>query len=223
MLPRKLLVVDDDRLIGWALDKGLSANRYHVRVVETGRDALRAIKEEGYHLILLDIHLPDADGLELLGTIRATSPDSRVIVISADLSADNLERAVSGGAIQFLEKPFTIQTIQALLDSTLDEYPEKRRHPRFLCSFPISLDLLPSPSGADARAAGNLLANALDVTRIGIRISVDQTLSVGQKIRLAPPPAETAFAQFIPRTAEAEVLWVAPSTEGCTAGLRFSA
>jgi len=222
MLQRKMLIVDDDQLIGWALEKGLPGENLSVTVVETGQDALLEIGKNSYHLVLLDIHLPDVNGLELLGEIRRHSPHSRIIVTSADISESNKEKAFSGGASQFLEKPFSISVIQGLLRSAFGDYSRKRRHDRYLCNLPFHVELPgSSPEGA-SHGSGHHRGSILDVGKAGIRLSIDQPLAVGQKLRLAHPLEDSTFTRFIPPGAKAEVVWVAPDSDGCTAGLRFA-
>jgi DNA-binding response OmpR family regulator len=221
MSPKKMLVVDDDQLLGWALEKGLPGENLSVRVVETGRDALLEIGKTNYHLILLDIHLPDVNGLELLGEIRKNSPDSRIIITSADVSESNKEKAFSGGARQFLEKPFSISTIQGLLRSTFGDYSGKRRHDRYICNLPFHVDFSGTSPEEAPHESGHHRGSILDVGKAGIRLSIDRPLAVGQKLRLAHALEDSTFTRFIPPGARAEVVWVAPNTDGCTAGLRF--
>jgi DNA-binding response OmpR family regulator len=221
MLPKKMLIVDDDQLLGWALEKGLPGENLSVTVVETGQDALLEIGRNSYNLVLLDIHLPDINGLELLGEIRKKSPDSRIIITSADVSESNKEKALSGGASQFLEKPFSISTIQGLLRSTFGDTSGKRRHDRYICNLPFHVEL-PGTSPENApHESGHHRGSILDVGKAGIRLSIDQPLAVGQKLRLAHALEDSTFTRFIPSGAKAEVVWVAPNEDGCTAGLRF--
>lgn len=221
MVPKKMLVVDDDQLLGWALEKGLPGENLSVRVVETGRDALLEIGKNSYHLVLLDIHLPDINGLELLGEIRRRSPDSRVIITSADVSERNKEMALSGGARQFLEKPFSISTIQGLLKSAFGDYSGKRRHDRYICNLPFHVELPATAPEEASHPSGHHRGSILDVGKGGIRLSIDQPLAVGQKLRLAHALEDSTFTRFIPHGAKAEVVWVDPEQDGVVAGLKF--
>ena len=222
MFPKKMLVVDDDQLIGWALEKGLPEENLSVTIVETGQDALLEIGKNHYHLVLLDIHLPDINGLEMLGEIRKISPDSRIIITSADVSESNKEKAISGGACQFLEKPFSISAIQSLLRSAFGDYSRKRSHGRYICNLPFHVELLgTSPVDAPLKS-GHHRGCILDVGKAGIRLSIDQPLAIGQMLRLAHALEDSTFTRFIPPGVRAEVVWVAPDADGCTAGLKFA-
>ena len=126
------------------------------------------------------------------------------------------------GADQFLEKPFTIQTIQAILKSTFGEFPVRRRQARYLCNFPISVgNLVPCP-GNGTDDAFPLRGTAVDVGRSGVRLSIGQPLAVGQELCLSPEGKGGLFEKFIAPRTKAEVVWVAPQEEGCLAGLRFA-
>ena len=221
MFAKKMLVVDDDRLIGWALQKGLPDKNLSIKVVETGRDALLEIKRDHYHLVLLDTHLPDVNGLELLGKIHKKSPDSRIIITSADVSESNKEKALTGGACQFLEKPFSISAIQGMLRSALGDYSRRRGNDRYICDLPFHVEL-PGTSPVDAvHESGHHCGKILDVGKAGVRLSIGQRLAIGQKISLAHALEDSTFARYIPAGAKAEVVWVAPNDDGCTAGLKF--
>jgi DNA-binding response OmpR family regulator len=222
MFLKKMLIVDDDQLLGWALEKGLPGENLSVRIVETGQDALLEIGEDSYQLVLLDIHLPDINGLELLGEIRKISPDSRIIITSADVSESNKEKAFSGGACQFLEKPFSISAIQGLLRSAFGDYSRKRSHDRYICNLPFHIELPDTSPGDASHKSGHHRGFILDVGKAGIRLSIDLPLAVGQKLRLAHALEDSTFTRFIPPEARAEVVWVAPDADGCTAGLRFA-
>jgi len=221
MFPKKMLVVDDDQLIGWALEKGLTEESLQLTVVETGRDAMLEIEKNDYHLVLLGIHLPDVNGLDLLGNIRRHSPRSRIIVTSVDVSESNKEKALAGGAIQFLEKPFSITTIQGLLRSTFGEYPRKRRHDRYICNLPFHVEFPGASPKDDASKCGHHHVNILDVGKAGIRLSIDKHLAVGQILRLAHTLEDSAFTRYIPPRTNAEVVWVTRGEDGYLAGLRF--
>lgn len=221
MLVKKMLVVDDDQLVGWALEKGLSANDFQLSVVETGREALLEIEKASYHLILLEVHLPDTNGLDLLGEITRKSPHSRVIVTGADASDQNRERAYSGGAFLFLEKPFTLSTIQSVVKGTLGHSAQRRKHTRYFCSLPLHIDLLGPFPKERPYTVGTLHGNAVDVGDAGIRLHTKYPLTEGQGVRLKFTPPSDSFLKFLPPSVNAEVRWVSRQADGITAGLQF--
>lgn len=114
---KTILVVDDDKLMCWALAKEFSGWNLSPHAVETGADALSELRSRSYDLVLLDVHLPDSDGIELLPEIGRISPDAKIVVMSGDASESNRRRALAGGALQFLEKPFDLSELHFLLKS----------------------------------------------------------------------------------------------------------
>ncbi|WP_134765005.1 response regulator [Nocardioides sp. 1609] len=104
----RVLVVDDDFMVA----------RIHTRFVEqtdgfevvgtahTGADALRLVSELAPDLLLLDVHLPDESGLDVLSRLRAAGHRVAVVMVTAERGADAVRSALHGGAMQYLVKPF---------------------------------------------------------------------------------------------------------------------
>lgn len=105
----RVLVVDDDFMVA-KVHSGYVARTPGCEVVgvaHTGADALRLVRELRPDLVLLDIYLPDMDGLTVLHHLRAGHDDTDVIVISAANDVDTVRRAMRGGVLHYLIKPFT--------------------------------------------------------------------------------------------------------------------
>jgi DNA-binding NtrC family response regulator len=115
---RKVLIVDDSRLICWAVGKALSAASCHVTPVYNGRDALKEIVNTQYYLVFLDIYLPDMNGLAVLDEIKKAAPETIVVVMSADGSDNNKKLARKKGASHFIEKPFDLSEIRDIINNT---------------------------------------------------------------------------------------------------------
>lgn len=221
MSPGKLLVVDDDKLICWALAKEFANLALPARFVGNARDALAELRSGSYSLILLDINLPDGNGIELLDEISRLSPITSVIILSADASDENRRRAISGGAVQFIEKPFDISDIHRVLRSMTGDYSPKRKCPRYFCRIPIRLSVVtpvPEESGLDLLNLGGQMA---DVGTGGLRVHTEYPLRAGQRIRARTEAQSDPLSKFLPPRGIAEVVWVTPSDSAVTAGLRF--
>ena len=104
--------------------RGILAQRPQIRleVFTTGLDGLAAIRVERPSLVLLDMHLPDIDGLELLRHLKADPDTARipVVVVSADATSARIQEAMAAGAAQYLTKPVNVGEILAVLDEQLE-------------------------------------------------------------------------------------------------------
>src|SRR5918996_1965950 len=105
----QILYAEDDPPSGRLVRSIAESEGYSIKVVTTGQEFLRALGEDKPDLILLDLHLPDALGLELLAKARVRSAEVPVIVVTASDSVDNAVKALKGGAIDYLTKPVDVQ------------------------------------------------------------------------------------------------------------------
>lgn len=116
---RTVLIVDDEILIRWSLGERLKQSGYAVIEAANGADAIAALKLGGVDAILLDIKLPDANGLRLLGRFKAMAPAVPVIMITAHGTDEMAADASSRGAYAFVHKPFDVEEIAAVVDKAL--------------------------------------------------------------------------------------------------------
>lgn len=219
----RVLIVDDDPLICWALERELSALNLAVSHCHVGKDALGRIGAANYALVILDVHLPDANGIDVLEEIKRGSPATRVIVISADASPATVRRALAGGAEQFVEKPFDPSTILGYAQAMFRSYAVQRRHPRHPCRIPLRIAVLaplPAGTGLDLDDVKGIAEN---VAPGGVRVATNFPLVAGQVVRVKAGAADGAdpLLHFIPPRATAEVRWTSMAAGGFSAGLVF--
>ena len=107
-----LLVVEDDETIGAALTSGLRAHGHAVSWQRTGRRGLEAAAGRAFDMALLDLGLPDLDGVEVCRRVREWS-DVPVIVLSADGAEDRKVQALDEGADDYVTKPFSTPELLA--------------------------------------------------------------------------------------------------------------
>ena len=117
----RVLIVDDEALIRWSLNERLSSAGYEVQEAGDGASALGYFRQGAPHidLVVLDLKLPDTDGVDLLKQIKLLSPACRVILMTAFGTPDKLLEARDSGAFEVLPKPFNLdkmlQTVQRAL------------------------------------------------------------------------------------------------------------
>jgi two-component system nitrogen regulation response regulator GlnG len=115
----KILVADDEPSIRWLLERLLRQAGHAVRVVEDGPAALAATAAEAFDLAFVDIRMPGLDGLEALSRLRADSPDTAVIVMTAHGSVRAAVEAMQRGAYDYLAKPFDNDEVLLLIERAL--------------------------------------------------------------------------------------------------------
>lgn len=115
-----LLIVDDEASIRRLLQKELAAP--HRRVLATGsaREALQMCREESFDVVLLDIRMPDGNGLELLPSFLGLLPDARIIMITGHADVDSAVTAMRNGAYDFVAKPFTLDKLELVVERAVE-------------------------------------------------------------------------------------------------------
>ncbi len=111
MSPERILVIDDEPSIGATLQAILEDEGYEVATVETAEDGLKLFREQAFDLILLDIWLPEMNGLEALRQFKEIEDNLQVIMISGHGTIEAAVRATKMGAFDFLEKPLTLEKV----------------------------------------------------------------------------------------------------------------
>ncbi len=126
-----ILVVDDEKLIRWSLKERLTREGHSVTEAEDGRATAACLDAELPDLVLLDMKLPDTDGLTILRSVQERSPELPVIIITAYSTVDTAVEAMRLGAYDYISKPFdmdelTITVKRALEASTLRREVQSR-------------------------------------------------------------------------------------------------
>jgi DNA-binding NtrC family response regulator len=116
-----ILVVDDDEDICRYLDEFLTREKFRVRTVNRPADALPEIKDGRYQIVLLDIRMPETDGVELLQQIRAIDSDICVIVMTAYPSVESAVETMKANALDYLRKPFELDHLRQVLQRAVRE------------------------------------------------------------------------------------------------------
>jgi len=113
---KNILIVDDEDLICYSLSAALRRNDTFVKTASCAQDALAEINRTFYNLCFLDIRLPDADGLELMKTVKETSPTTKIIIMTANEIEEDLMRDIQQNSWYFLPKPFELEAVRLLVD-----------------------------------------------------------------------------------------------------------
>ena len=143
----KVLIIDDEKLLRWSIAQKLRAWGYTPLEARTGKEGLRLFRSMYPDLVLLDLRLPDEDGMELLKTFRSEDPDVPIVVITAYGSVDEAVQAMKLGADDFMTKPLDFTRLQVTLERLLENVRLKRKV-RTLEAGPWTLDAVVTESPA---------------------------------------------------------------------------
>lgn len=118
---RKILVVDDDPVVGKSFDRVLSAKGYAVITARDGEEALKKLAEENYDAVFTDIKMPGLSGIDVAERIKAKRPWLPVVIVTGYGTADNEARAKAAGVSEFLHKPLSPEMIEGSAEKALRE------------------------------------------------------------------------------------------------------
>ena len=113
----KILVVEDDRTVGQYVKRGLEEQRYHADLVADGMEGLRLASGGRYDLIVLDLRLPEMNGLEVLRTLRDRGNTTPILVLTAQDAVDFKVQALRSGADDYVTKPFSFEELLARVEA----------------------------------------------------------------------------------------------------------
>ncbi len=115
----RVLVVDDDASIRESLEMYLQEKGLTVRTADTGGDGFKACLDYKPQVVILDIRLPDASGLEILRRIVETCPDLKVIIITAYHDMESAIEAMRYGAYDYIQKPLNVRELDRSITRSL--------------------------------------------------------------------------------------------------------
>jgi two-component system, NtrC family, response regulator PilR len=117
----RVLIIDDERPVLMTLEALLKRHGYQVATASTASQGLRLIKSKPPTLVLLDLQLPDADGLETLDQIKTEVPQTQVIILTAHDSLHNAIESIKRGAYHFISKPYAPEELLSLVEKALEK------------------------------------------------------------------------------------------------------
>ena len=124
----RILIVDDNENIRKVLTAILEEEGYNVESVDTARKAIERARKRFYNLALIDIRLPDMEGIELLTKMRDTKPKMRKLIITGYPSLQNAIEAVNRGADAYILKPFDMGKVLKTIEEELKKQQEEKKY-----------------------------------------------------------------------------------------------
>src|SRR6201994_2170617 len=120
MPAEKILIVDDERLVRWSLRQKCEEWGYQVVEAASGEPGLRLAQHESPDLVLLDVRMPDINGIQVLEQIKKAQDAPAVIMITADPQLDDVKTALKLGAYDFIGKPLDFEELHVTIQNALE-------------------------------------------------------------------------------------------------------
>jgi CheY-like chemotaxis protein len=201
---KKILIVDDEYLIRYSLSAMFTNANTDVTTAADGKAALKAVNENRFDLCILDIHLPDMDGLEIMKILGQSSPWTKITIMTGSEISETMMRAIQKNAVLLIAKPFDLDRLRAFVDQILMtgrlEYSDEsralkddgdsfvkwcadgyRKHKRITVTKKINYLTFPFQ---EKNAPDVLTADILDISEGGMRIRTDCRLDPGYILKL---------------------------------------
>jgi two-component system response regulator AtoC len=116
----KILIVDDEHLIRWSLEKDLRQAGYSTQQAASGEEALEIIEEDGPDIVLLDLRMPGIDGFQVMEEVKKRNLNTLFIIVTGTGDVKTAVRAVKEGAADYICKPFEIEDVKLRIEMALE-------------------------------------------------------------------------------------------------------
>ena len=136
----RLLVVDDDRAVRDALRRALTLAGYEVKCAEGGAEAIELVAEELPEAVVLDVAMPEIDGLEVCRRLRLLGNRVPILMLTARVEVSDRIAGLDAGADDYLVKPFDVEELKARLRALLRRSQDEEEDPEALSFAELALD-----------------------------------------------------------------------------------
>jgi DNA-binding NtrC family response regulator len=117
----RMLIAEDDEILGSMLRDFLQKPERALQVKKNGQEAIRDFNNQPYDIVIADLMLPGADGLQVLKEVKARYPECEVIIITGYASLDTAIQAIRGGAYDYIRKPFKLEELEVAVKNASEK------------------------------------------------------------------------------------------------------
>ncbi|MEF3168757.1 MAG: response regulator [Deltaproteobacteria bacterium] len=130
--PIYVLIAEDERNISELLEEILAQEGRRIKIAHNGREAIGALEERPFDLLITDLMMPEVDGMELIRRAKALYPDIMVIIMTGYATIETAIQAVKEGAYDYLRKPFRLDEIRISADNACEKIRLMQENKRLL-------------------------------------------------------------------------------------------
>jgi len=124
----RILIIDDDEGIRKVITTALNDESYITDTASNGKEAIEKSRTNAYNLAIIDIHLPDMEGTQLLSELKETTPKMRKIIVTGYPDVQNAIAAVKKGADDFITKPVKIDLLINSIKEQLGKQEQEKKY-----------------------------------------------------------------------------------------------
>lgn len=117
MKPLKILIIEDEKLIRWSLEKHLTSKGYAVYSAESGEEGIRLFELNHPDVVFVDNKLPEMQGLEVILKLKSIDEEAHIVFMTAYGSIETAVSAMKSGAMEYVNKPFSFEEIEVIIES----------------------------------------------------------------------------------------------------------
>lgn len=139
---KKILIAEDERELSALFSRVLTKNGYFTKCVENGREALDALSEDFYDLIISDIMMPEMDGYELIKSLRERGNHTPVMIITAKDAFDDMQRGFLVGSDEYMVKPVNVNEMVLRVGALIRRTQMMNEHRLLIGNTRLELDSL---------------------------------------------------------------------------------
>jgi DNA-binding response OmpR family regulator len=199
----QILVVDDETVVRRVLGDALAQAGYRVRTAASGEEALAVLAEQPSDLVLLDLQLGDADGVEVMQVIRARWPQTQILILTAHGSMSSAIAAVRHEAADYLLKPIGVEALRQRVGEVLARHQAGRERQELIRTMYQQLQTLvaderPAPLASEGRPGAVADERALTAGPLVVDSGRHLVRMAGQPIEVTP--TEFAILQILARS-----------------------
>lgn len=118
--PVRLLVVDDEPIVGKRLRQAFGKMGFEVEIETSGKPALELMRKKPFDIVVTDLKMAGIDGMEVLSTVKRLNPSTQVIIITGYAEQDTADQAFREGVFDFIAKPFRLEELKQVIVRALD-------------------------------------------------------------------------------------------------------
>ena len=141
-MDKRILVIEDDPAVTKLVKTVLERDQYFVKTVDNGEDGEGAAFSDHYDIIILDLGLPDKDGLEICKNLRNDNILTPILILSGDQQTEQKVKGLKYGADDYLTKPFKMEELKARIEAITRRARNTRKDDKLLICGELELDML---------------------------------------------------------------------------------